>query len=195
MTYNFKKYIIASVFSLASLSAGIDEAASAVPSWNISSGSQLNFTATENGAKVPGSFKDFKGQISFDPEQLGSSKIKIIVTIGSVFTSYAEAMKSLVSPEWFDAKAFPQAVYEASSFTKTGDKTFTADGNLTIRGKSVPVTLNFTLNQYTPQKAAVTGSTKINRSDFGVGQGEWAGTDVVKDEVEINFTINATAGK
>lgn len=161
--------------------------------WNIDKAtSSLGFSAVVNGAHYDGNFKTFDGQISFDPDKLESSQIKITIGMGSVAASYQDMGKTLTGADWFDAKSFPSATYEAGSFTKTGDKTYQANGNLTIRGKTVPVVLSFTLNEYTPTKAVVTGSTAIRRNDFGVGQGEWAGTDVVQNEVTVNFTIKAT---
>lgn len=61
----------------------------------------------------------------------------------------------------------------------------------TIRDKSVPVTLTFSAEELALNKQQVIGSTVIKRSTFGVGQGEWASTDEVKDEVTVKFKVVA----
>lgn len=164
----------------------------AVTEWQIlPSESELTFTATQNGAPVNGKFKAFTGEIHFDPNQLNQSRAKITVNMASVSTSYAEIGDTLVTSDWFDTKLFPQAVFTADSFTKTGDKTYQAKGNLTIRNKTMPIIVTFTEEEYSATKARMKGSTTVKRSAFGVGQGEWASTSEVKDDVQVNFVLSA----
>ena len=90
---------------------------------------------------------------------------------------------------WFDVKLFPQAIFTSNKLVKTGDKTYQADGTLTIRDKMVPVILNFTLEEYSDHKAKVKGSTVLKRSDFGLARGDWAKTDSLKDDVKVEFVL------
>lgn len=164
----------------------------AAPAWNIvSDKSTLGFTATQNNAPVTGQFKSFSGVINFAPDQLSTSNVTITVNIASVTTSYGEVATTLQTPDWFDAKQFPQAVFKANHFTKKGDQSYQADGTLTIRNHTVPVVLNFTMDKYTATDAVVKGTAALKRTAFGVGQGEWAKTDSIKDDVMVNFTLAA----
>ena len=164
----------------------------AVPDWKIiPKESSLKFTATQNGAPVSGQFKSFDAEIHFDPDKLDESKIKITVQLTSLTTPYKDLTDTLITPSWFDAKAFPQAIFEASHFSKLDKDKYQADGTLTIRDKSAPVTLIFTADQSQKDKAIVKGNTTINRSTFGVGQGEWSSTKEIKDPVEVNFVVTA----
>lgn len=165
----------------------------AAPSWQIvPNESSLTFTATQNGAPVTGKFKNFSGEINFDPDQLKSSNVKIVVDTGSVSDAYNQLSDTLKTPDWFNTKLFPQAIFKSNEFVKTGDKTYEAKGSLTIRDKTLPVTLKFTQEEYTATKARMKGETTIKRTAFGVGQGEWADTKAVKDDVLIDFTITGT---
>lgn len=164
----------------------------AVPSWQIvPEESELTFIAIQNDAPITGKFKKFTGEINVDPDQLGSSTIKIVVDISSISNVYNQLADTLGTPEWFDLKQFPQAIYQSKEIVKTGDKTYQIKGNLTIRDKTLPVTLNITQEEYTPTKGRVKGTTTIQRTAFGVGQGEWADTKTVKDDVKIEFTVTA----
>jgi polyisoprenoid-binding protein YceI len=164
----------------------------ASPAWQIvPNESTITFTATQNNAPVSGEFKSFTGEINFDPAQLDTNNVRIAVDMESVTTSYAPVADTLKTAAWFDVKLFPQAVFKANHFTKTGDKTYQANGTLTIRDKTVPVVLNFVQQNYTKTKARVTGSTLLKRTQFGIGQGEWAKTNEVKDEVQVNFALTA----
>lgn len=153
--------------------------------------STLTFTATQNNAPVSGSFKNFSGEIVFDPAQLASSHVRITVALDSVTTSYKEVGDTLKTADWFNVKAFPQAVFTANHFTKTGDNTYQAEGTLTIRDKTLPTNLTFSLLSYSATAAHVKGTTALKRTEFGVGQGDWEKTEEVKDEVKVEFELVA----
>jgi polyisoprenoid-binding protein YceI len=164
----------------------------AVPTWQIvPSASAIRFSATQNGAPVTGQFKSFSGEIHFDPEQLAASNISIDVDINSVTTADSEVSDTLKTPDWFDVKVFPHAVFKASSFKKTGANTYQADGTLTIRDKTSPVTLVFAMDKYTSTDALAKGTATLKRTVFGVGKGDWAKTDEIKDDVKVDFVLAA----
>lgn len=160
--------------------------------WHILPGkSSLNFIATQNNAPVTGEFKTFSGKIDFDQQALNKSHVEITVDTDSVTTSFKDVADALKTAEWFDAKAFPKAIFTSTNFKKINDKDYEADGKLTLRDKTLPLTLYFTFEKYTDKEAVVIGHAILKRTDFGVGQGEWKKTDGVKDLVEIHFKIEA----
>ncbi len=163
-----------------------------IPSWQLTPAeSSLTFTATQNGAPVTGEFKTFTGQILFSLSDLKHSQATITIDISSLSASYRDLTTTLMTPEWFNAKVFPKAVFKSTGFTQVSDKTFQATGFLTIKDKTAPVTLTFTAVEPKNNQIIVDGTTSINRSTFGVGQGEWASTKEIKDEVMIHFKLVA----
>ncbi|OJW49043.1 MAG: hypothetical protein BGO67_10735 [Alphaproteobacteria bacterium 41-28] len=172
-----------------------------VPSWKIvSQDSEITFTATQNKAPVKGNFKTFTGEINFDREQLDKSHVKIVIDIDSLSSSNSDIIRTLLTPDWFDGKKFPHAVFTASDFVKggknkMGEDVYQAKGKLTIRDKTNPVTVSFVFKEYSPTKAQASGSTSIKRTEFGVGQGEWSSSAVVEDGVQIDFKLTATPSK
>lgn len=162
------------------------------PSWNIiPTDSTLNFTAIQNNAPISGQFKTFNGEIQFDPNDLTQSHINIIIDLNSINSSYKEMCDTLKTSDWFHTKSFPQAIFKSNQFVKTGNNTFEAKGTLTLRDKTLPLTIHFTLDQYSESKAHAKGDAIIQRTRFGVGQGEWSATSEIKDEVKIDFNISA----
>lgn len=153
--------------------------------------SNLAFTAVQNHAPVTGTFSHFTGDIAFDPDQLATSHVRVVVNMDSVTAGYGEIASTLKTPDWFNSNAFPEAVFESKAFVHLQDNRYEAQGMLTIRGQAVPLTLHITLAEYQPDAAHVTGDTTLNRTAFGVGQGEWKNTDVVEDNVKVHFDIHA----
>jgi polyisoprenoid-binding protein YceI len=165
----------------------------AAPTWKIdTSKSKIDFTATQNGSPTTGEFKKFDGEIQFDPKQLDSSSIVINVDIGSVTTSYKDIGDPLKTSDWFDTKAFPTAVFKSTKITSAGSNHYVAEGTLTIKGVTLPVKLDFVLDNYSDTAALATGSTSLMRTAYKVGTGDWSKTDTVKDPVKVDFVLAAT---
>jgi polyisoprenoid-binding protein YceI len=187
-----KKHYLASLIASFILASNVTYAS--VPTWQITKDkSSLTFSATQNGAPVAGEFKKFSGDIQFDPNQLNASHVQIVVDVDSVTSAYAEVADTLKTADWFDAKRFPHAIFKATHFTAVGKNTYQAEGTLTIRDKTQPVTLHFVLDNCTKTNTQLHGDTTLKRTVFGVGQGDWANTNTIKDEVTVHFSLYATA--
>lgn len=165
---------------------------SAAPAWKIvPEQSAIKFTAIQNDAPVSGEFKTFAGEINFDPADLQTSHVRIIVNLNSVTTSYQQVADTLKTAEWFNVKDFPQAIFTAKHFNKPSNNNYQATGTLTLRNTTLPVVLDFVLDEYSKTKAHAKGSVTLKRTAFGVGQGEWIKTDQIKDDVKVEFTLTA----
>jgi len=164
-----------------------------VPAYSvIKEKSTLKFFAIQNSAPVEGKFNDFIADIRFDPNHLDQSSITVEVNIGSVSTNDDDIAKNLKLPEWLNTDAFPKAVFTCKKLTRMPQSdNYYADGQLTLRGKTMPVVLNFQMEHFDATSAIAKGSVTLHRNDFGVGQGEWAKDDVIKDEVRVEFRIAA----
>ncbi len=164
----------------------------AVPQWQIiPNESNVTFTGTQNGAPATGNFKKLTGTIVIDPNQLNASHVRIVIDMTSLYMSYSTLVTTLQSADWFNVKQYPEAIFEATHFTKTGSNTYQAEGTLTIKGKTLPITIHFTATSLSNTKGRATGDVTINRLDYGVGQGQWADISLVKNEVQVHFVITA----
>jgi polyisoprenoid-binding protein YceI len=152
----------------------------------------LEFKVNQDNSSVHGSFKRFSGKIYFDKNQLNKSKIAIDIYTSSVATSFAESLEILKSKTWLSVENFPNASFKAEKFTAiSGGKSFRADGKLTIKGKSTPLSLEFVLEEYSANNAKAVGKAKIKRSSFEIGDRDPKKANDLKDEVEINFVVSA----
>ncbi|MDB5452581.1 MAG: hypothetical protein JWO33_1159 [Caulobacteraceae bacterium] len=159
--------------------------------WTVADSSTLGFAASWGGQPIEGVFKRWKADIFFSPDALDASRLKVTVDVGSVSTGDAQRDSTLPTADWFDAAAHPQAVFTATSFTKVAEGRFRARGTLQLRGVTAPLTIPFRLT-ITGDRATATGTATIDRTKFGVGQGDWAATDEIAAGVTVRFTIKAT---
>lgn len=152
----------------------------------------LKFFALQNGAPVEGGFGDFTADIRFDPEHPDQSSIAVEVNTASVIAANEDVAKNLKLPEWLSVEAFPKAVFKSKTITRMPmSDNYYSEGELTLHGKTVPVTLNFQMNRFDGKRAIATGYATLRRLDYGIGQGEWAKPDVIKNEVRVQFRIVA----
>lgn len=140
------------------------------------------------GVAVQGSFTKFSAQIDFDPAKPAAGSARITMDMTSYDLGDATYNESVRGPEWFDAKAFPQATFVSTAIAPTAPNQYRVDGNLTIKGRTQKVAVPVVLTQ---QGATQTfdGTLPIHRLAFDIGTGEWKDTSMVADEVLIKFHI------
>lgn len=158
--------------------------------WAVAKSSSLAFSTSWSGQPVQGRFDRWTADIVFSPTALDKSHIKVEIDLASVATGDTQRDATLPTDDWFNVAAHPKAVFAASKFRKTGDDRFVADGTLDLRGVKKPVSLPFTL-KIDGKTAHAKGSVSIDRTAFGVGQGEWAATDSVPAAVKIDVDVAA----
>lgn len=159
--------------------------------WAVSSGGRLGFTARWNGDAVKGSFKSWQAAIRFSPDDLAGSTIRVTIDLGSVDTADSQRDSSLTGSDFFDTGVHPRATFTSRSIRHLSGDRYEAAGTLDLHGVSKPTTVRFTL-KIVGDKATVSGTSRIDRTSFGVGSGEWATTDSIAGAVDIDFAFSAT---
>jgi polyisoprenoid-binding protein YceI len=168
-------------------------------SWTLEEGSAIRFEAYQQGAPVQGGFARFTADILLDPDDLAGSRIEVEIETASITTGHQDRDAALRSPNLFDAERWPTARFASVSLEHLGGEAYEARGQLTIRDMQKDVVLPFTLHitdhpdEPGRLRADATGELTISRLAFGVGQGEWASTTAVGEDVVIGIAIVAAA--
>lgn len=153
--------------------------------------SKLGFTVTHLGiADVPGHFNAYDVSIVSANEDFSDAVIELTVQTNSIDTRVEPRDEHLKSADFFDVEKHPTMTFKSTSITKSGENTYTLNGDLTLLGVSKPVAMTMSYRGTTENPNAdgapvagiqITG--KIKRSDFGLGSGFPA--PMISDEVEI----------
>ncbi|MFW9617790.1 YceI family protein [Aquabacterium sp.] len=149
--------------------------------------SEVTFVAKQLGVPLQGRFKVFAAQTSFDPKALAQSQIAFQVDLGSVALN-ADADTELRKPDWFNTVKFPKATFQSSAIKAVGAGKFEVAGKLVIKGVSRDVVIPVQLTQAQGVSLA-TGGFALKRLDFKVGEGDWADTSIVANDVQVQFKL------
>ncbi|MFI4964043.1 MAG: cytochrome b/b6 domain-containing protein [Caulobacterales bacterium] len=159
--------------------------------WTVARGSILSFETSWSGEAVKGRFDHWKADILFGPDALDRSKVTVTIDMTSAETGDPQRDAALPAPDWFDAATHPKAVFTAARFEKAGAGRYVAHGTLDLRGVKKPLDLPFRL-KIVGDKAQMRGEADLDRTVFGVGQGEFTATDQVPAKVIVRVQLNAT---
>lgn len=159
--------------------------------WQVQDGN-LSITVTQLGAEVTGTFADWTAAITFDEtvpnetEGRVAGTVDVTVSIGSLMLG--SVTDQAMGPDYFDATDFPTARFIADIIPVVDG--YEAQGTLTIRDKSMPTTLPFSLS-LDGDTANMAGGLTLNRNDFGIGA-NMADESSLKFNVDVNVALTAT---
>lgn len=141
--------------------------------------------------QTPGLFRKVEGQVKFDDKKIEASSVTITIDAASIDTVHTQRDNDLRGAAWFDAEKNPKLTFVSTSVRRIDDKNYVISGNLTIRGKTLPVDFstvltNRVINPFLKVPViGFAGSAKIKRSDFGMTQY----LALIADEVDLKIAL------
>lgn len=148
--------------------------------------SYIRFVSKQMNVPVEGQFKRFDATIAFDPAKPQATKAEFEVDLGSIDLGNAEGETEAKRRAWLNVETFPKARFVAASVTQAGPGKYTAAGPLTLKGVSQNITAPFTLAESGGART-VEGQFTLKRLQFKIGEGPWADTETVADDVLVRF--------
>lgn len=156
--------------------------------------SEIGYSVKHLGlAKSKGRFTSFSGTVTTSGD-LADSAVTAEIDATSVNSSNKMRDDHLRSADFFDVENHPAISFRSTGIRADGED-YLIDGELTWRGKTVPVTLTAEWGGVGPNPAndnattlGVSAQTKVNRRDFGVGP---EGNSFLSEQVVITLEIQA----
>ncbi|MGH8182349.1 MAG: YceI family protein [Rhodanobacteraceae bacterium] len=162
----------------------------AVPAWARTwqvdpAHSTLTFTNTYQNVEYTGQFRRFAAHIVYDPADLAHAKFDVTVDVTSLDTENSERDHTALGADFFDTAKFPKAHFVTTAFHKAANGEVLADGMLSLRGVTKPVTLKV---KFAPHRGSATldVTAQLQRLDFGIGTGQWADPSMIGDGVTVH---------
>ena len=149
---------------------------------------------------VRGQFTEFEGAAHIDTANPSGSSAKVNIRAASISTGQADRDAHLRSGDFFDAETFPELSFVTSGVTRADASTWTVTGDLTIKGVTNPVSIDFestgsAVDPYGNLRIGFEGATSISRKDWGL---TWnaaleTGGVLVSDKIKLEFDVSAIA--
>jgi polyisoprenoid-binding protein YceI len=150
--------------------------------------SEISFVSKQMGVPVEGHFRQWTAQIAFDPRKAEAGRVGFSIQTGSASFGAAETDAEVPKAAWFNVARFPQASFASTQIKPLGAGRFEVRGKLTLKGVMQDVVVPVTVSQAGATSTA-SGSFTLKRLDFKIGDGEWADTSMVANDVTVKFKL------
>jgi polyisoprenoid-binding protein YceI len=153
--------------------------------------SSVAFSGTHAGEDFKGVFKTWSAEIEFDATDLAASKIDADFDLSTATTGNAMYDGTLPQADWFNVKEYPKGEFNSRMITANDDGTYQAEGDLTLRGITQPVSFAFRVTDLNQQPVRVQASLPIDRLDYGIGKKSDPAAEWVSQTITVTLDIVA----
>lgn len=147
---------------------------------------------------VRGTLGPVTGVIHFDENNLAASSVEATIDATQISSGLADRDNHLRSADFLDVANFPTVTFKSTRVEPTSETTGKVYGDLTIRGVTREVVIDAEYigriaSPFGDTRVGFTGTTKINREDFGL---TWnvaieAGGVLVSKDIKIELDAEA----
>jgi polyisoprenoid-binding protein YceI len=150
-------------------------------------------------AHVRGQFNKISGIVNYDPLNINSSSVELVIDVASIYTGIRKRDDHLRSSDFFDVPLCPTMSFKSSRIESTGDKLVQVTGDLQIHGRTHRITVPAQISG--PAKdpfgdgssMGFTASFIIKREDYDITWNQPMADNgfMVGSEVEISIDMEA----
>jgi polyisoprenoid-binding protein YceI len=144
-----------------------------------------------------GVFKNVKSNLRLNSEDISKSYVDAIIETSSIDTQIEDRNTHLKSADFFDVATHPTIIFTSKEFKRVAPGELKVIGDITIKGVTKEVVLDVEgpspemKDPWGNSKIALSGTTKINRNDFGLSYNAFLETGGVLVGEVVTLTIDA----
>jgi polyisoprenoid-binding protein YceI len=161
--------------------------------WTLApSESRVLFHFSYEGEAFVGEFKNVEATFDINPTNPGACNINVTIPIADISVDSSDIHGYLMDEDMFHAEQFPTAAFHASKCTLQSANSFVAEGELTIRDQTHPLSFPFVFDveMHDGQpRFHLTSEVTVKRLDYGVGTGWWEDEEALPNEVRIEVDV------
>lgn len=156
---------------------------------------RIGFVARHTMAtKVRGQFDEFEGSTHLDGDDPSKSSVELTIQAKSIQTRNHQRDRALRS-KFLDMDNHPAITFTSTEVEQVDETNFKVTGDLTIRGVTQPLTVDFELtgaetDPWGNFRVGFEGSVTISRKDWGVNWNAATGV-LVSEKVTLEFDVAA----
>ncbi len=146
---------------------------------------------------VRGTFGEFEGTAHLDVANPAASRVELRIDAGSLDTGQPDRDAHLRSADFLAVEEFPEITFVSTDVEQVDDDEYTVTGDVTIKGQTRQVSVDFTLtgsalDPFGNTRVGFEGALALKRSDWGL---VWnaaleTGGVLVSDKVQLEFDVS-----
>ncbi|WP_322040150.1 YceI family protein [Burkholderia diffusa] len=176
--------------------AVVEPGSVARPAWSFEAAhTHISFSVRHLGlTRTPGIFRRFDAQLAFDDEHIEASRVSFEIDAASIDTAFDLRDEHLRGTDWLHVHAYPKIVFVSRSVRLRDGRQYAIDGDLTIRGITLPALFDATLidravNPWTRHSVVGFEATaSVSRSAYGMDAIPHALSDDVRLKIATEIT-------
>ena len=125
-------------------------------------------------SNVKGKFSGLSGVLKLDETDYTHSVVEASIPVATIATGDDKRDEHLKGGDFFDAEKFPAMTFKSTNIESVGGGDYEVTGDLTIHGVTKSVVLKLedvsepSKDPWGNHRIGLSGTTKINRTDFGL---------------------------
>jgi polyisoprenoid-binding protein YceI len=154
----------------------------------------VTFSTTHLGVSYAyGRFNEVAGSFKLDEKKPENCEIRVVIQAASIDTNSSGRDKHLTGPDFFNAKQFPEVVFESKKVSLVEDGIYKVEGELTAHGVTQPLTVEAELvgqgerGQRFGFRAGFRTGFTFKRTDFDMGY--MVDKGMLGDDVEVVVSV------
>lgn len=151
--------------------------------------SEIRFVAKQLGVNVEGRFRKWKADVVFLPQDLAKSKADFDIDLASIDLASEDSERELRDRLWFDTAKFPIARFASTSIRNLGGDKYDITGELSLKGIRRETVVPVAVRKDAAGNSVAEGSFSLMRLDHKIGEGMWADTQTVKNEIIVRVRM------
>ena len=151
-----------------------------------SKNTKIEFVGAKPDGTHAGGFKKLTGHLSVNGTDAATMQVAVTIDIDSMYSDDDKLTAHLKSPDFFDAKRFPEAKFVSTAVKPTKDG-YAITGDLTMHGETHSLTFPARV-KVTPAGAELTAKFSIDRNKWGITYGKGK----IDDAVALNISLKTT---
>ena len=151
--------------------------------------SEIAFTTTQMGVNFDGRFRKWRADVVFEPASLATSRARVDVDLASVDLASEDSEAEARGPLWFDTSKFPVAHFTSTSIVSRGGDSYAVAGRLSLKGVTRDLVVPIVVTRDAQGNRVAEGRFALKRLDYRIGEGEWADTGTVANDVIVRIRM------
>ncbi len=149
----------------------------------------LDFEVKSFLVDAQGTFKNFKGDIFFDRENIEKSRVLFTIEANSIDTRIEKRDNHLRSVDFLDVSRYPQITFTSKKIIKNGNNRFDLVGDFSLHGVTKELKIPVEIVRVDQKRARFKGKVDFKRSDFGITYNSIINPidDLIKVALDINI--------